>query len=96
MEKGIYKPEAVFGNFLVNLCNTSSGIPEFLERCVAKMETMMETVGIYRINGDAALVQKLRFTIFDKYIWDFITQRYTLMLQASLFALNICGQGREQ
>ena len=61
IEKGIYKPEAIFGNFLVNLCCTSSGIPEFLERCVAKIETMMDTVGIYRVNGDAAAVQKLRF-----------------------------------
>jgi hypothetical protein len=28
--KGIYKPEAVFGNDLANLCHTDSGIPEFL------------------------------------------------------------------
>ena len=58
--KGIYKPEAVFGNYLVNLSDTPSGIPEFLTKCVEKIETMMDTVGIYRVNGDAAAVQKLR------------------------------------
>ena len=63
IEKGIYRPEAVFGNFLVNLCHTTSGIPDFLARCVARIETMLDTVGIYRVNGDAALVQKLRFDL---------------------------------
>ena len=38
IEKGIYRPEAVFGNFLVNLCHTTSGIPDFLARCVARID----------------------------------------------------------
>ncbi len=61
IEKGIYKPEAVFGNYLVNLSNTPSGIAEFLVKCASRIETMIHTVGIYRVNGDAAAVQKLRF-----------------------------------
>ena len=35
-------------------------VPEFIVRCVAKIETMMSTVGLYRLNGDALTVGKLR------------------------------------
>lgn len=55
------QPEAVFGNHLDNLpTDAVSGLPEFIVRCVTKIETMITTVGLYRVNGDAAVVQKLR------------------------------------
>ncbi len=61
VQKGILKPEAVFGNNLSDLpYDEATGVPEFLIRCVRKIETMANVVGIYRINGDAAAVQKLR------------------------------------
>ncbi len=61
VKKGILKPEAVFGNQLVNLpFDEVTRLPEFLLRCVQKIEDMITVVGIYRINGDAAAVQKLR------------------------------------
>ena len=37
------------------------GLPEFIVRCVRKIDPMVSTVGIYRINGDAAAVQKIRY-----------------------------------
>ena len=36
------------------------GLPEFIVRCVRKIDLMVSTIGIYRINGDAAAVQKIR------------------------------------
>ena len=67
------KSQTVFGNKLENLplysgCSDSSAcfynkekdIPDFLVKSVEKIETMLSTVGIYRINGDAVLVAKLR------------------------------------
>ena len=73
MDKGILKREAVFGNHLADMppyldpkSNHPSnptelhGLPEFAVRCVQKIENMGGTVGIYRINGDAAVVQKIR------------------------------------
>ena len=74
MDKGILKLEPVFGNYLcdmppyfdpaVNNTHKKSelhGLPEFVVRCIQKIEKMGgETVGIYRINGDAAVVQKIR------------------------------------
>lgn len=64
VKKGIIKPEAVFGNYLLNTPHDeATGLPEFLVRCARRIESMIGVVGIYRINGDAALVQKLRFQI---------------------------------
>ena len=37
-----------------------SGLPVFLVRCVSRLEEFVDTVGMYRINGDAAAVQKVR------------------------------------
>ena len=42
------------------------GLPEFIVRCVRKIDPMVSTVGIYRINGDAAAVQKIRY-LFKPY-----------------------------
>ena len=36
------------------------GLPEFVVRCIKKIEAMNATVGIYRINGDQAKVQGFR------------------------------------
>ena len=64
VRKGIYKSEAVFGNDLVGMpkdLEGGSGLPEFLVRAVRKVESLMTTVGVYRINGDSAVVQKIRY-----------------------------------
>ena len=35
-------------------------VPQFLVECVFRIESMIDTEGLYRINGDAAVVQKIR------------------------------------
>ena len=67
IDKGILKREAVFGNVLndIPLRNDPQHpeeheLPEFVVRCVHKIEQMGSTVGIYRVNGDAAVVQSIR------------------------------------
>ena len=66
-DKGILKREPVFGNILndVPLWNDPQNpdeheLPQFVVRCIKKVETLGATVGIYRINGDAAIVQTIR------------------------------------
>ena len=75
MDKGILKLEPVFGNYLSDMPpyfdplvtdpakpTEIHGLPEFVVRCVQKIEKMGSgTVGLYRINGDAAIVQKIRY-----------------------------------
>ena len=67
IDKGIYKREAVFGNFLnyIPLWNDPQhpeehGLPQFVVRCIQKIETGGYTIGLYRVNGDAAVVQSIR------------------------------------
>ena len=67
IDKGIIKPEAVFGNVLHDIPlwkdpqhPEEHELPEFVVRCVQKIEQMGSTVGIYRVNGDAAVVQSIR------------------------------------
>ena len=62
---GIYKPEPIFGNFLDNLpLDDQSGLPIFIKVIVAKIEAKIDTVGLYRVNGDNAAMQKLRYVSF--------------------------------
>ena len=67
VDRGIYKREPVFGNYLndVPLWNDVQNpeeheLPRFVIRCIKKIEKLGATVGIYRINGDAAVVQSIR------------------------------------
>ena len=66
--RGIYKKENVFGNVLKCIkADSATGMPEFLVKCVKKIEENLDTVGLYRINGDAALVQKIRHVNINKF-----------------------------
>eukprot|EP00095_Tigriopus_kingsejongensis_P005231 maker-scaffold1237_size53912-snap-gene-0.8 protein:Tk05231 transcript:maker-scaffold1237_size53912-snap-gene-0.8-mRNA-1 annotation:"rho gtpase-activating protein 12" len=69
IKDGIIKREAVFGNLLSDVkTDPQSGLPEFVVRCIKRVEELVDTEGIYRINGDAAVVQKIRLDIDnDKY-----------------------------
>jgi hypothetical protein len=40
--------------------HAKEGVPQFLVECISRIETMIDTVGIYRVNGDAAAVQRIR------------------------------------
>ena len=51
----------MFGNDLVLMPrDKKTDLPEFIVRCIARIETMAGTDGLYRVNGDVAVVQKLR------------------------------------
>ena len=61
VKEGIYKPEPVFGNFLENLpLDEVSGLPVFVKTLVEAIEEKIDTIGLYRVNGDNAAMQKLR------------------------------------
>ena len=82
MERGIYGLEPVFGNHLKDmpiyhnpsvtdpiLGSEIHMLPEFIVRCIQKIEKMgSTTVGLYRVNGDAAVVQKIRYFVKIKLI----------------------------
>ena len=72
-EKHPPKRGSVFGNYLKDMPMFSDpsvtdpnhptehhGLPEFVVRCIQKIENMEGTVGLYRINGDASVDQKIR------------------------------------
>ena len=67
IKKGIFKPENVFGNTLKDVPkysnaedNSEKDLPEFLVRIIRKIEAKIDTVGLYRVNGDASEVQQIR------------------------------------
>ncbi len=64
VKRGILKKEAVFGNELTDVKRDAlkQNLPEFLVRCISRIEELKDAVGIYRINGDAAAVQKIRYS----------------------------------
>ena len=39
-------------------------VPEFVVRCLKRIETMSTFDGLYRINGDAGNVQKLKYNLY--------------------------------
>ena len=76
IKRGIYKRETVFGNELQNIplytleVNNNNDthlslpkedeLPEIVVRCIKKIDQMIDTTGLYRVNGDMAVVQKIR------------------------------------
>lgn len=61
-EKGIYKPEPVFGSTLSAICqHESSLVPKFIRVITEVIESKgLETDGIYRVSGNLSAVQKIR------------------------------------
>ena len=73
------KSEIVFGNILSNIPRylplhevneekqTESaleyGLPLFIVKCIRKIDTMIKTDGLYRINGCFETVEKLRYSV---------------------------------
>ena len=67
MKRGIYKPEEVFGNSLHDVPKYENSedkkereLPMFLVKIIHMIERKKETVGLYRVNGDASEVQRIR------------------------------------
>uniref|UniRef100_A0A8C9V2B0 Rho GTPase activating protein 9 n=1 Tax=Scleropages formosus TaxID=113540 RepID=A0A8C9V2B0_SCLFO len=63
-EKGLIKDQ-VFGCRLETLCEREkSTVPRFVRMCTEAVEKRgLETDGIYRVSGNLAVIQKLRFTV---------------------------------
>ncbi|KAL4655776.1 rho GTPase-activating protein 9 isoform X2 [Arapaima gigas] len=63
-EKGLIKDQ-VFGCRLETLCEREKNmVPRFVRMCTEAVEKRgLETDGIYRVSGNLAIIQKLRFTV---------------------------------
>ncbi|XP_074261346.1 rho GTPase-activating protein 12 isoform X6 [Saimiri boliviensis] len=63
-EKGYIKDQ-VFGSNLANLCQRENGtVPKFVKLCVEHVEEHgLDVDGIYRVSGNLAVIQKLRFAV---------------------------------
>ncbi|XP_013370897.1 PREDICTED: rho GTPase-activating protein 12 isoform X4 [Chinchilla lanigera] len=63
-EKGYIKDQ-VFGANLANLCQRENGtVPKFVKLCIDHVEEHgLDVDGIYRVSGNLAVIQKLRFAV---------------------------------
>ncbi|XP_021006324.1 rho GTPase-activating protein 12 isoform X2 [Mus caroli] len=63
-EKGYIKDQ-VFGSNLANLCQRENGtVPKFVKLCIEHVEEHgLDVDGIYRVSGNLAVIQKLRFAV---------------------------------
>nr|XP_045005557.1 rho GTPase-activating protein 12 isoform X1 [Jaculus jaculus] len=63
-EKGYIKDQ-VFGSNLASLCQRENGtVPKFVKLCVEHVEEHgLDVDGIYRVSGNLAVIQKLRFAV---------------------------------
>ncbi|XP_077627883.1 rho GTPase-activating protein 12 isoform X1 [Crocuta crocuta] len=63
-EKGYIKDQ-VFGANLANLCQRENGtVPKFVKLCIEHVEANgLDVDGIYRVSGNLAVIQKLRFAV---------------------------------
>ena len=72
-KKGIIKPEGVFNSSLDNVPKYTDSenkqereLPKFLVKIIKMIESKIETVGLYRVNGDASEVQQIRYSQFSR------------------------------
>ncbi|XP_039194167.1 rho GTPase-activating protein 15 isoform X2 [Crotalus tigris] len=63
-EKGIIKDQ-IFGAYLHNVCeHDGSTVPYFVKMCIKAVEERgLDVDGIYRVSGNLATIQKLRFVV---------------------------------
>uniref|UniRef100_A0A914HCK2 Uncharacterized protein n=1 Tax=Globodera rostochiensis TaxID=31243 RepID=A0A914HCK2_GLORO len=64
-ERGIYKPEPVFGSTLTEICaREKTFVPKFVSEVTRLIEEKgLECDGLYRVNGNLSAVQKIRCQI---------------------------------
>ena len=69
-KKSKNKSNIVFGStleevpkFLKSKSDREKLLPEFLARAIRKINMKIETVGIYRVNGDTSEVEKLKYAL---------------------------------
>ncbi|XP_068790516.1 rho GTPase-activating protein 12 isoform X4 [Struthio camelus] len=63
-EKGYIKDQ-VFGSSLTSLCQRENGtVPKFVKLCIEHVEEHgLDVDGLYRVSGNLAVIQKLRFAV---------------------------------
>lgn len=69
-ERGIYKPEPIFGSTLPVVCeHDQTMVPKFVTEVIRIIEEKgVNTDGIYRVNGNLSLIQKIReYVNHDRY-----------------------------
>ncbi|VDN57974.1 unnamed protein product [Dracunculus medinensis] len=61
-EKGIYKPEPVFGSTLAAICqHEQTTVPRFIQMVTEVIESKgIETDGLYRVSGNLSAIQRIR------------------------------------
>jgi len=64
-ERGIYKPEPVFGSTLNAIClHERTNVPRFVTEVIRLIEDKgLEMDGLYRVNANLASVQRIRCQI---------------------------------
>ncbi|VDN07555.1 unnamed protein product [Thelazia callipaeda] len=70
-EKGIYKPESVFGSTLAAICHhEQSTVPRFIQLVTEVIESKgLDTDGLYRVSGNLSSIQRIRCQVDqEKYI----------------------------
>ncbi|KAM3724409.1 WW domain-containing protein [Dirofilaria immitis] len=70
-EKGIYKPEPVFGSTLAAICHHEQTIvPRFIQLVTEVVESKgLDTDGLYRVSGNLSSIQKIRCQVDqEKYV----------------------------
>lgn len=83
-----FSPESVFGSTLAELkAQEKTNIPIFVLHCIQhieKSEENMVTDGLYRISGNAAQIQKIRFEVRKLFPDNFL-----LVFNKSLFVYSL-------
>ncbi|VDK77625.1 unnamed protein product [Litomosoides sigmodontis] len=70
-EKGIYKPEPVFGSTLAAICHhEQTTVPRFIQLVTEVVESKgLDTDGLYRVSGNLSSIQRIRCQVDqEKYI----------------------------
>ncbi|OZC06446.1 RhoGAP domain protein [Onchocerca flexuosa] len=70
-EKGIYKPEPVFGSTLAAICHHEQTIvPRFIQLVTEVVESKgLDTDGLYRVSGNLSSIQRIRCQVDqEKYV----------------------------
>uniref|UniRef100_A0A915PNS4 Uncharacterized protein n=1 Tax=Setaria digitata TaxID=48799 RepID=A0A915PNS4_9BILA len=70
-EKGIYKPEPVFGSTLTAICHhEQTTVPRFIQLVTEVVESKgLDTDGLYRVSGNLSSIQRIRCQVDqEKYV----------------------------
>nr|CAH8826733.1 unnamed protein product [Trichobilharzia regenti] len=77
--RGILKNESVFASTIMQVCeNESSDVPNFVVRAIRAIEARgLDHIGIYRLSGNGATIQKLRCAV-NQYNYSLNSEKWSL------------------